>query len=190
MHSEKCGMTLYVNPEVSFMQFASILSAKANMTLTNVQNVVENMEEMFKDIRDFSVETIKSLAASLQLPLDNAFVSTSMKNLQSIPSCLNSVNTSFKREKWLNDHGYYIGAREIVLGTREEQRYSSNCQSMRSALVEDKCYFIPLDKLLAKILENKNVARLYRKREVGVDKLPKKVTDFMQTKTFMTHPFY
>ena len=73
--------------------------------------------------------------------------------MQNICNITNNIDTIHKKEKWLVDNGFFIKPIEIPLGMRLKKKLSQLIKSMHSVTVEDKCYFVPIDKLLAKIIE-------------------------------------
>ncbi len=173
--------------EMSVMKFMTEITAKANITLANSQLVMENVTGLLTDVATFASQTIKHLAVQLNVPVNDENIRDAISNVQNIHSFVSKADTVYKRDKWLLEHNFLIEANEITLGTREEQRYSAPLKSTRSVLVEDKCYIVPIDLLLAKILEQASSQLIFP--QCNPNLLPKRVRDFTDTRTFHNHPF-
>ena len=74
--------------------------------------------------------------------------------MQNICNITNNSDTIHEREKWFVDNGFFIKPIEIPLDMRLKQRFSAGLKSIYSVTIEDKCYFVPIDKLHAKIVES------------------------------------
>ena len=85
------------------------------------------------------------------------------------------------------DNGFFIKLIEISLGMRLEQRFSAGLKSMHSVTVEDKCYFVLIDKLLAKILES--ASKKINFPICSPSSIPTRIRDFFDTRRFHSHPF-
>ena len=183
-----CNVKPICNIEISFMRFISSLNAKANITQQNVQYVADNVQGFVENVAEFAVATVKRLAVEIEIPLDNALISSTLNALQSIPKEVANLDSIYKRDKWLEREGYYFAAKDYELHLREEQRYSFVSQSMRSTTVRDVCYFIPIEILLQRILENNFAQSLLRKSNC-IGNYPKIVKDYMDSRACWEHPF-
>ena len=146
------------------MSFISNVGAKANITERNFQLVVKEVEGFIENISDYAVETVSTLTSDLHVPANNEIFAAAINSLHKMLEDIHNLNTTFKRQNWLKEQDFYFEVEEIELGHREEQVYSFQKKSMCSVLVSDKCYYIPIDKLLAKIVEYKNSEHLFRRK--------------------------
>ena len=124
------------------------------------------------------------MSDQLALPPDNTHISRAVEKLNSVSGCFSGFDTHYKRTKWLVDNGYMIEPEEIVLGNRSEVHYSAQLKRSTTVVVEDTFQYIPLDKLLAKILEDPNsVSLISRHRLHGLAEYPR-MRDFVDTRTY------
>ena len=173
----------------SFMTFTTSLIKKANMTQSNVQMVTENLQGLLEDVKYFAEETVRQLCKDVGLDEDSEAKCKAFSKLSIISSALSTVSTTFKRHQWLSDNGYFIPPQEIVLGTREEQRFSAKGGGMRIVRIEETYQVIPLPQLLAKIIEQSNSNRLIRDF-TSCDKSSQTIRDYMFTKTYQMNDFF
>nr|XP_047132070.1 uncharacterized protein LOC124811047 isoform X2 [Hydra vulgaris] len=176
-----------INLEISIMKFFSELSAKANITLSNSQIIMENMIGVINDISLFGSQLLKDLIIPLNLAQDNTIINEALMKMLNISNITNNIDTIYKREKWLVDNGFFIKPIEIPLGVRLEQRFSAGLKSMHSVTVEDKCYFVPIDQILAKIMESVIEKIIFP--VCSPSSIPTRVRDFFDTRRFHNHPF-
>ncbi|XP_047123578.1 uncharacterized protein LOC124806573 [Hydra vulgaris] len=176
-----------INLEISIMKFFSELSAKANITLSNSQIIMENMIGVINDISLFGSQLLKDLIIPLNLAQDNTIINEALMKMLNISNITNNIDTIYKREKWLVDNGFFIKPIEIPLGVRLEQRFSAGLKSMHSVTVEDKCYFVPIDQILAKIMESVSEKIIFP--VCSPSSIPTRVRDFFDTRRFHNHPF-
>ena len=145
------------------------------------------MSGLLHNVAVYASKIVETLAIKLKVAPTNEFVFDAINDVNSMFSIFNKTDTIYKRNKWLKERGYYIEATVISLGIREEQQYSMALQSMHSVLVEDKCYVVPIDILLAKILEQASSRITFP--QCTPSSLPNKVQDFVDTHTFHRHSY-
>jgi hypothetical protein len=146
------------------MRFLVMLSAKPNITLSNVQLIAENLNSIFEEFSGYAVKIVKELCSQLGINLDNFAVLEACHKLECVRNVLSGLNTAYKREKWMEKSGYFVKAHEITLGTHEIQRYSSSKRTNCSVIEEDTYQLVFLDELLTKILENATFQMLFRQQ--------------------------
>jgi hypothetical protein len=95
------------------MSFITLLSSKANVTIKNIQTVVENIEGLIEDIQKYTVNVIYKLGADFGADLLNDNVKFTINKIGALSQTLKSVNSSHKQTKWLSDKAHFIMSEEI-----------------------------------------------------------------------------
>lgn len=174
-----------INLQQSFMRFISNMGSKPGMSQVMLQTVTEEMYNFVSDISDCAVKTVNMVCAELNVAPDDIRVASAVQQLRHIPKFMSEVGTTYKRNKWLKDNGFFIEPLEVVLGTRLGQKYSTFLRRSRAVTVEDTFQYIPLDQLLAKFLEDPDAVRLMNENH-GVAK-GSRIHDFIDTSTYKNH---
>jgi len=186
----KWSATSEVNVQQSFMKFITTIGSKPGISQNAVQMVTEELGSLVHDVKDYAVQTIHQLCDQLSVSHSDPHVSSAVSNLSDVPNFLSDVDTQHKRNKWLINNGYLIQPVEIVLGTRTEFRYSSLVRRTRPVIVEDTYQYIPLNKLLGKLLEDPvAVSIMNSHRSFGMAEYPR-MRDFCDTSTFKQNHFF
>ena len=133
------------NFQQSVMRFLSAMGSKPG-----IQTVTEELGSLVHDLKDYAVQTVHELCNKLSVPRADPRVAAGVSNLNEVPQFLSDLGTEHKRKKWLVENGYLIEPKKVVLGTRTEQRYSSQLRRNRPVIVKDTFQYIPIDKLLVR----------------------------------------
>ena len=141
--------------------------------------IMEKIIGVVNDISFFGSQLLKDLIIQLNLTHDNSSINEALMKMQNICNITNNIDTIHKREKWLVDNGFFIKPIETPLGMRLEQTFSAGLKSMHSVTVEDKCYFVPIDKLLAKIMEPVSKKTIFQ--ICSPISIPTRIRDFFDT---------
>ena len=172
------------------MRFITTIGSKPGVSQTTVQSVTEELNSLVSDVKEYVVHTVHELCDKLSVAREDPRVSEVVSKLNTVPQFINGVDTLHKRNKWLHDNKYLIEAEEVVLGTRTEQQYSSQLRRNRAVVVEDTYQYVPLDKLLGKILEDSAASSLMKNfRSSGIANYPR-MRDFIDTETFKQNVFF
>lgn len=144
----------FANLDKSLMRFLVLLAAKPNITSSNVQTVAENLCNLVDDFSDHAVAVVYRLCSALGIDAANAAVQEACNELQNAKQIVKGLDTAYKRNKWLEKNDYVVKPCQLVLGSREVQRFYRRKGTFCSVLEEDSYQLIFLDKLLGKVLEN------------------------------------
>lgn len=174
----------------SFMRFISAVGSKPGIPQSAVQVVTEELGSLVRDVTDHAIQTVHGLCDQLSVSHTDSRVSAAVGNLSELPQFLGDVDTQHKRKKWLVDNGYLIEPIEVSLGTRTDRRYSSQLRRSRSVIVEDTFQYIPIDKLLGKLLEDPVAVTVFKQHQsCGIAEYPR-MRDFCDTDTFRQNSFF
>jgi len=174
----------------SFMRFISAVGSKPGIPQSAVQVVTEELGSLVRDVTDHAIQTVHGLCDQLSVSHTDSRVSAAVGNLSELPQFLGDVDTQHKRKKWLVDNGYLIEPIEVSLGTRTDRRYSSQLRRSRSVIVEDTFQYIPIDKLLGKLLEDPVAVTVFKQHQsCGIAEYPR-MRDFCDTDTFRHNSFF
>ena len=176
--------------EQSVMRFVAAIGSKPGVSQTVVQNVAEELCGLVSEVKNFAVAKTYDLCNKLDIPQDHPEVVHSISEFSKLSDFCANVDTEHKRRKWMSDNGYFIPPEEIVLGTRTEQKYSTQLRRSRQVIVEDKFQYIPIDKLLGKILEDPSAGSLIKNYQVNGMAVFPRMRDFIDTDTYKQNPFF
>ena len=178
-----------INLEKSFMAFITSLASKANMTQSNVQMVSENLEGFVADVGNFAKDVFQDFCVDMGLDASGSACVKAFEKLNAIFSAITNVNTTFKRNRWLVENNYLIYPEEIVLGTRDEQRYSTVRKTMQTVTIDETYQIVPLDKLLATVIVHSNSIGLIR-NSFASSKPSSTIKDYMSAQVYRTCDFF
>lgn len=175
----------------SIMQFVTKLSAQPNVLLSNVNSTITDFHELLGNVSQFCVHTVKSMCQNLGVNIATPVVVNAIHQIEGMSQLVNSVNTEYKRLKYLKRNSFYIDPQEMVLGNRRESRFDSKLGFTKVVIVQDTMQYVPIEKLLAIMLNDSKACTLMaEQREYSQTLGNDCVNDFMSTDYYRNHPFY
>jgi hypothetical protein len=178
-----------VNFRLSYMRFITALGSKPGISPNAIQAVAEELCTLVKDARAYAVDVVHGLTNDLSVPRGDHRILTAVDDLNCMTRCLSGFETEFKRRRWLKANGYFIEPNEVVLGTINQLKYCSQQRRRRAVVVEDTYQYIPLDKLLAKIVEDPLAqSHIHQYRLSCKGQFPR-MRDFVDTSTYKSNDF-
>jgi hypothetical protein len=143
------GAIFLYNVRMAVLAFVCVLASKPNMTMANVEYVIEQLHSLL----DVVVRMITSRLKKMPV-VDSALnssVSQLVKDIAELPSSLDSVLTKYKFEKLLDEMGLYVRPQELMLGTREDRRHMTGSSGCANVFVEETMQYIPIGNLLSQL---------------------------------------
>lgn len=175
----------------SVVQFVTKLHSQPNVLVTNIESTVRNFQDVLTDVSNFSILTVKNMCEKLNIDCVAPEVVDAIVQLNGIPAILDSVNTEYKRIKYLRNSCYYIEPQEIVLGTRVDSRFDAKLGFTKAVTVQDTMQYIQIEKLLALILSDPVACKLMNEHREHISQRVKEcIEDFSDTLSYSNHPFF
>lgn len=185
------SVAISVNLTNSFMYFTGQLQGKANISQSNIQVVVENMNLFLNDVAEYSAAKVRKLCNDLRTESSSPVVQSCLDDIKRLPQeCLGKVDTHFKRCRFLRQTGALIEPHEIVLGTRIENRFVHGLANRKVTVVGDTMQYVPIESILCAILLDSGYASLISDFELKCKDYPSHlISHFFHADTFRKHTF-
>jgi hypothetical protein len=171
--------------KMAMLSFACLLSAKPNLTMSNVQNIIQSVRDLLDVIVGFFCVNIQEVCIMQNAVCKTEDISKMLAEWRSIPSCLDSVGTKYKIEKTLGELGLLIPLTEVVLSNHEDRHNVTCTGSSVNFRTDDSMQYIPLGPLLHKLSKHSIASKcnvdLPRYQRDGF------IADFRDTQTFISN---
>lgn len=175
----------------SFTNIIGQLQGKGNVSLANIQTLVDCMKGFLQDIGDFCTAKVAKLLCSLTVDPSTGVAKACVNEIKALPSFLQPMAPGYKREHYLKESGFLAAPAELVLRTRNKSHYVSASGCHTASVVQDTMQYIPLDLLLGTILAVPGYEQKF-KQQVSCSKLrdAEIVDSFVRSKAYQEHPFF
>jgi hypothetical protein len=176
---------------VSFMSMIGQLESKSNMTLTNIQIIVDNLIGFLSDISQYCIQTVNTMLTELSISPSVSAAEACITDLANLPDCIKTVDTEYKRTQYLKESDVLIEPQEIVLSTRTELRFVSSLGNHVPTVVEDTMQYVPIERTLGAILLQEKYASLIAKFAASCkDQDDGIIGHYFHTESFKKHPYF
>lgn len=181
-----------INLTESFISFVNQLQSKANLSLTNVQIVTENMKVFLNDVVQYSCAEVGKLS---QCAKNDVLLSDNVKQcvaaVSEISNCLDGVDSEYKRWTYMKRSGFLIEPVQVTLGSRMERKYVASLGRRDNVQIADTMQYVPIELLLGMIMLDKSSAAIISEFKQHCLKIDRElINHYFQTETYKKHQFF
>jgi hypothetical protein len=169
----------------AMLSFVCLLSSKPNVTMSNVQCVVQYMRDLLELLIELLCSNVKEVCCAPDIGR-NVEIGKMLDSWRSIPSCFDSVGTKYKFEKSLAELGVLIQPQEVVFGNREDRHNITGTGSSLNFRTDDTMQYIPIGILLHKLTKHQFAPKLCHDRPFN--HAEGFIADFRDTETYAHNP--